>query len=88
MDEVTMVWLSRASAVMTRRVTVRNLLTTVPDLVMALFSMGVMGILHHLVVMTVSKVELVLLIRRRRIKRVHRIAVWHMLGVHLLWSQV
>ena len=85
-DVVPMVGLNWASSVLVvSRITVGYLLTTVAHLVLS-FAMRVVGILHHLVVMAVSKVKLVLLIRRRRIERRHWVVVLHMLSIYLLAS--
>jgi len=61
----------------------RDLLTTVANLIMPL-SMGVMGILHHLMIMAVSEVELVLLIRRRGVEGGDGVGVLHVWGISVL----
>lgn len=45
------------------------------------FSMRLMGMLDHLLVLTVSKVKLVLLVRRCRVERSYRVRMLHV-SVH------
>ena len=57
-------------------------LTTVANLIIS-FSMWLMWLLHHVMVMTIPEVKLVLLVRRSRIKRTHRVLMLHV-WMHLV----
>ena len=55
----------------------RDALTTVANLIIS-FSMWLMWLLHHVMIMTVSEVKLVLLVRRSGIEWAHLVLVLHM----------
>ena len=62
-DVVAVVRLDTSQTVLIiRRITIPNLLTGVPDLILAL-PVGIIGIMHHRMVVAVSHVELVLPVR-------------------------